>query len=352
MRIGIRADGGSKMGMGHIMRTLVLAKELKRQNNDVFYICRVDSGNELMKSLKVNREQQHDEIMNIFVSDKYKKGIDKVILEGFEVCFIREDYIVDDINNITADMLITDSYDIDEDYFDKTKTMFSKTVYIDDINLYHFNVDFLINQNIDAEDFIYRVNNYTKLMLGTEYVMLREEFKNVEVKSVKAKARDIMITLGGADPYHVTYKFLTWINKLDYNFHVVVGPSFENIEALRCFESDRIKLYYNADMVSIMRKCDMAISACGSTLYELAACGVPTIGVIIADNQLGIGEKLSNMGIIKNLGWHNKIDRESFIDSLTALAEDCSIRNKMSREAKIIIDGKGAERITNILMSS
>lgn len=49
-----------------------------------------------------------------------------------------------------------------------------------------------------------------------------------------------------------------------------------------------------------MEKCDVAISACGSTLYELAVCGVPTIGIIIADNQIGICEKLNNMGVIKN----------------------------------------------------
>ena len=40
MKIAIRADGGSKIGMGHIMRTLVLAKELAK-TNDVFYICRI-----------------------------------------------------------------------------------------------------------------------------------------------------------------------------------------------------------------------------------------------------------------------------------------------------------------------
>lgn len=342
MRIGIRADGGSKIGMGHIMRTLVLARELKRQNNDVFYICRIDSSNKHL----------HNDIVGIFVSDKYKKGIEKIMLEGFKVSYVREKFILDDISNISADMLITDSYNVNEEYFERTKAIFNKTTYIDDTNLYNFNVDFLINQNIDAEDFNYEVNNYTKLMLGTKYILLREEFRNLAPKHIKPKAFDIMITVGGADPFNVTDKILSWVNELNYNFHVVVGPSFNNTEALKKFENNKIKLYDNADMLKIMQKCDIAVSACGSTLYELAMCGVPTIGIIIADNQVGIAEKFSCMGIIKSLGWYDRINKDIFIDSVVSLSEDYHERNKINKEASLIIDGKGAERISKILTSN
>lgn len=352
MRIGIRADGGAKIGMGHIMRTLVLAKELRKHNNEVLYICRIDLLNRSIYNIEPHNKFFSDKTKKMDISDKYKKGIEKVILEGFKVCFVREDHLLEDISTISADLLITDSYDVDENYFNKTKAMFNKTAYIDDMNLYQFNVDFLINQNADAEDFICKAEDNTKLILGTKYIMLREEFRNLPPKNIKPKACNIMLTVGGADPFHLTDKILSWTKDLDYNFHVVVGPSFQDGEQLKSYENNKIKLYYNADMHNIMEKCDMAISACGSTLYELAACGVPTIGIVIADNQLGIGEKLNNMGIIKNLGWYDKIDKENFITNINKFISDYELRKTISQRASNLVDGKGVQRIAKILIEN
>lgn len=90
MKIAIRADGGNKIGMGHIMRTLVLAKELAKTNY-VFYICRDDNP----------------------LSDKYKSGIEKINGEGFNIITIDESNILDKLKDISADCLITDSYDVE-----------------------------------------------------------------------------------------------------------------------------------------------------------------------------------------------------------------------------------------------
>lgn len=354
MKIAIRADGGSQIGMGHIMRTLVLAKELSKINS-VFYICRIDEDDSYRDSSQIipNSVQAPVEelvILSKSLFHKYKKGIEKVISEGFKVLLVRENYLLQDLKSVNADLLITDSYDVDEEYFNKTKVMFNKTAYIDDMNLYYFNVDFLINQNVDAEDFNYKVNKDTKLMFGSKYIMLRKEFRNLPPKKIKQEVCDIMLTVGGSDPYHVTKKILSWIGDLDYCFHVVVGPSFDYGESLKNLQSDKIKLYFNADMCELMQSCDIAVSACGSTLYELAACGVPTLGIIIADNQRGIGNKLNNMEIINNLGWYNKISKKTFIKAINELAENYNQRKTMSEKASSIVDGKGVQRISKLLM--
>ncbi len=349
MKIAIRADGGSKIGMGHIMRTLVLAKELSK-NNDVFFLCRIDVSS-LQFFMKSSQVCQFNTDIEQGVSDKYKKGIEKILNEGFKVKLVREDYLIQDLQKVEADILITDSYDVDEEYFNRTKNMFSKTAYIDDMNLYYFNVDFLINQNIDGEDFSYKTNKETKLMVGCKYVMLREEFAQPSGKNVNEKVKDIMLTVGGADPNYITEKFLRWGSDLDYNFHVVIGPSFNANNSVKDFESEKIKIYYNANMYELMQKCDIAISACGSTLYELAVCGVPSIGIIIADNQEEIANKMHDLGIIKNIGWFNKIKKEDFIKVVKSVSKDYNLRKAMSKKASKIIDGKGAERISNILIS-
>lgn len=349
MKIAIQADGGAKIGMGHIMRTLVLAKELSKKS-EVFYLCRVDNINLSLQCYFNNNFKEInslDQLVQYGIDcNKYAQGIKKILCEGFKVILLKEDNLIDELKDIEADLLITDSYAVNEGYFEETKRFFKKTAYIDDMNQYYFNVDFLINQNCDAEDFYYRVNANTKLLLGTDYLLLRDEFKNLPNKNINQKVCDIMITVGGADPYNVTDKILNYISELNYNIHVVIGPSFEDISFVEKFKTDNVKFYYNADMCEIMKKCDMAISACGSTLYELSACGVPTIGIIIADNQKGIGSKLDRIGIIKNLGWYDKITKEILINTINSLANDYILRKSISeREAKLV-DGKGAERIT------
>lgn len=326
MKIAIRADGGANIGMGHIMRTLVLAKELSKVH-EVFYVCRVDNP----------------------LSEKYRIGIEKVKSQGFAAMEIREDFILLDLNDIEADLIITDSYDVDEKYFDETKRMFNKTAYIDDMNLYYFNIDFLINQNIDGVEFDYKVNKDTNLFIGSDYIMLREEFSYISEKYIKEEVKDIMITVGGSDPHHITEQILEYVKMMEYNFHIIVGPSFERVNYLKDFENSKVKLYYNANMYEIMQKCDIAVSACGSTLYELAVCGVPTLALIIADNQEGIAKKMDELSMIKNMGWYDNLIKDKFVNDLNYLCNDLRKRTEMSLKAKKAVDGKGVKRVVKEL---
>ena len=133
---------------------------------------------------------------------------------------------------------------------------------------------------------------------------------------------------------------------------MVIGPSFKDVNLLKNSESNKIKLYYNANMYEIMERCDIAVSACGSTLYELAACGVPTLGLVIADNQEGIDNKMHELGIIKNMGWYDKLSKDVVTETLVDLCNHYTVRNEMSSKAKKVVDGDGVKRIVKILMNS
>ncbi len=301
MKIAIRAEGSSQIGMGHIMRTLVLAKELAKAN-EVFYICKVDMS----------------------LSSRYKPGIDKIKSEGFKVLTINEDKFIKELCKVKADCLITDSYDVNEEYFNLTKDMFKVTGYIDDMNLYYFNVDFIINQNIEAEKLTYKVNKDTKLFLGTNYTMLREEFRKNHKKYIKKRSTRCYDNCRGADSYGITNIIYNYLKDLKFEFHIVIGSSFEeeNVEKLLELKNlkDNINLYFNANMIEIMNKCDIAISACGSTLYELAVCQAPTLGLIIADNQEKIAYKMHQKGLIYNLGWYTHLTKDKTIENIKKIS--------------------------------
>ncbi|OFS19725.1 MULTISPECIES: UDP-2,4-diacetamido-2,4,6-trideoxy-beta-L-altropyranose hydrolase [Clostridium] len=328
MKIAIRADGGLQIGMGHIMRTLVLAKELAK-TNDVFYICRIN-----------NKKME-----------KYASGIKKIKEYGFNVITISEEIFIEELCKIKADCLITDSYNVDEQYFYIIKKKFKITIYIDDMNLHYFNVDILINQNINAEKLQYKVNKDTKLLLGLDYLMLRDEFRNISKPINKPKIKDIMITIGGSDNNSITNKLCEYIKDLDFKFHIIIGPSFkdDSIKKLVTLSKEKksIKLYFNANMFLVMKKCDIAISACGSTLYELMACGIPTLGIIVADNQQLIAVNLHNNKVIYNLGWYKNLNKEKIYDKINDL--NINKRNLMSNYGRTFIDGKGVYRIAKVI---
>lgn len=321
MKIAFRADGGSIIGMGHIMRTLVLARELAK-TNDVFYVCRKDYP----------------------LTEKYKKGIEKVRAEGFKIILINEDIVINELSKIEADCLITDSYDVNEEYFNKTKKLFTKTGYVDDLNIYYYNVDFIINQNIAENK--YKCNEDTLLFLGTDYIMLREEFRNSKPNQIKTDIKNVLITMGGADPYNFTLKLLKCIKDLHYNFHVIIGPSFSNVDKieLEIKNNENIKLHFNANMIEIMKKNDIAISATGSTLYELGTLGIPTLGVILADNQEGVAKEMHKCGLIINLGWYDKIEKNEIVDAIIRIS-DSNLREKMSASTIKKINKNGAEKL-------
>lgn len=314
MRIIIRADGGVSIGMGHIMRTLVLTQHLN-DFAEIMYACK--DGYE------------------------FQAGRDYIRKSGFKVMEVDRDNIIEEILNIQGDCLITDSYDVNESYFDETKKGFAVTGYIDDLNSYRFNVDFIINQNSYAEDLCYKANTDTKLFLGSKYALLREEFINLPRKNIRKNIKDIMITMGGSDNNNFT-KIV--IDKISFaypsvNLHVVIGPSFVYEQDFKVTDNDKIKFYKNPKMSNIMEKCDLAISACGSTLYELAASGIPAIGMAIANNQKRAAKKMEALGVI--LYSKNIKEVPKHIEKL-----DYNKRINMSKLGQDLVDGLGGIRLS------
>ena len=116
----------------------------------------------------------------------------------------------------------------------------------------------------------------------------------------------------------------------------------------------RVDLLFNAtDMSPIMRNADLAVSACGTTLYELAACGVPTVGFSLVPEQTESGGSLSELGVIEYAGAaYEDLDgcAGRIVSSLEQLAVDMEKRCSMSKEFHKLSDGRGCDKISDELM--
>jgi UDP-2,4-diacetamido-2,4,6-trideoxy-beta-L-altropyranose hydrolase len=264
------------------------------------------------------------------------------------------------IVNKKARVILVDSYYATKQYLSELHD-FVKVIIFDDLSQLIYPANIVINYNINAVRSFYELNSSeaTTLLLGCNYVPLREEFVGIN-RVINNVVKNVLITTGGADIYNVAGRLLNAIcaNYAYQNivFHVVVGALNHNFKMLeKEFSNNKnIILYQNVEKMSeLMIGCDIAISAGGSTLYELCACGTPTISFSYADNQIPGAKEFDRFRIIKYAGdvrGKEELCFERIILGLNELCHHREHRNALSIKMQEVVDGNGTERITRVVL--
>lgn len=274
------------------------------------------------------------------------------------------DKLVKLIREREIDRLLIDSYFVTDDYLKKIGKL-TKVYYIDDLDKFIYPVHTLINYSIYADKFHYEERYMaagmdTKFLLGSKYTPLRKEFSEISF-SVREQVSDILITTGGTDNYNIAGHLIE--NLLDtpllhsITMHVVVGAYNKHKDYLYQLqkENDKICIHENVtEMAKLMVSCDIAISAGGTTLYELSACGVPTITFSIADNQLDNVRRFSEEELMIYAGdVRDGMVRicDNIRKSVRMLVSDSMARKKFSDKMKAMDVCNGCRNIIDELMS-
>ncbi len=351
MNIFFLAHGSQMIGMGHIMRCLALAEELRFRGNDVCFLSKFELG---IKRIKEECFKVIKMPSNEIKVRGFSFGDHQELLE--DISFFEEKF-----GNARFDILIVDSYNVSERLFENARKWFSTLVYIDDLNAFSYNVDILVNGTAAAPFMSYKKGNENEeMLLGLSYNMLRKEFQEILTRKPRRLVRDVFITTGASDPYYMSEKILDLLTEAewfhDMNFHVIIGGGFEEgiYERIANKKFSNITIYSSPDRISdIMKICDFAITSGGSTLYELAACGIPSIVFQYSDNQHWQIKILEQQGIIYNIGDYKKLESNTLIQFIEKMRNDFKEREKLVERLIELVDGKGvwriAERISNQL---
>lgn len=330
-----RADASSQIGVGHLTRCLCLADGLKKRGVECLFASKDYRGNLFRKV-----EQKGFRVETIDAG----AGLDRDL-----------DLTTQAIKKHRADVLVTDSYDINSDYLRNIKGEVRLLLSIDDLVQTHFYADILLNQNLGVreEDYQDKIEPYTKLLLGPEYALLRDEFaeRHARKKQISYNAKNILVTLGGGDPDNQTLKVvrgLKTINSLYVN--VLLGPSYQDTGELERFVEDNggnICILKNCqDVAERMRWADLAVSSGGSTCWEMACLGLPNSVMVLADNQRRIAQALDNQGISVNLGWFEQVTEADIKRNVLELLSNPRKREQMSKKGQQLVDGRGVERVS------
>jgi len=230
-------------------------------------------------------------------------------------------------------------------------------------------VDILVNYNAYAESDtyakLYRGLKEPNFILGPRYAPLRSMFKEIEKKVQPKRVENILISTGGADELHLSLAIVRYLveqGNADKTYHILLGAMNTDKKEIELLAGDSIVLHENIiDMKSLIANCDLAISAAGSTLYEICACGVPLITFSVADNQILGADAFERIGLGENIGDLRDPDsinpkqdmsgslEKSAVNRIMYAAQELSSnyekRVKMGVKMQTMVDGFGADRI-------
>jgi UDP-2,4-diacetamido-2,4,6-trideoxy-beta-L-altropyranose hydrolase len=328
----IRADATPAMGAGHIMRCIALAKAWKRNKGDVLFVSAASVPFALQR---IRREGFELEQPPVEAGSQEDATLARTIGEARR-----------------AQWIAIDGYHFGEVFLDTVGAKGSKILLIDDVGRRSANADVILNQNLHASATMYpERHSKTSLLLGTRFAMLRQEFVGgypEQARQIPGLATKIFVTLGGGTQTTALTEILRAVGSLGSEIEVaVVGcdpskvPQFER--------SARISFLGSLeDMSPVMAWADIAISAAGSTCWELCRFGVPSILIDLADNQRLLGRELHSIGIAMHIPGE-KADADAIIHALRELIPDEKRRREMSEKGMALVDGNGSQRVVAAL---
>lgn len=330
-----RTDGNSIIGTGHVMRCLSIAEQLSNNDVDVVFI---------------NADKEMSEVIEKRGYKTYCLGTNWNRLDE-EI-----DRLCEVVGEYNAYAVVVDTYYVTEKYLQELNRCI-RVYYIDDLNSFKYPVSYIINYNIYSLLIDYDKEYYDELYIGTLYAPLRSEFIGIDER-IYSGIKKILITSGGTDEFNVVGNILeNFVNNNYYSdkeFYCVLGIFNSHIMELKkkydCY--DNVHFLINIDnMAEYMKSCDVAITAGGTTCYELCACGIPFIIYSLADNQLQIAESFSTMGIAPWVGDIRKDLKQCICNIDTEIKRLSNIESWMNRSRLIqkLVDGNGAKRIAEAL---
>lgn len=329
----IRTDMNKTIATGHVMRCLAIADAARDLEEETCFILADE------KAVKVLEERGYGYIiLNTLWNDM---NAELPLLEKV----VRERQI---------ESILIDSYQVTENYLKRLSEIVQIT-YLDDLNAFDYPVNSIICYANYWEKFQYtRKYKEKKLFLGTAYVPLRKEFSNNKKKKISPQVENLLLLSGGTDFYDVLEQVLYCLDKKNYQrIDVICGRYYTKYETLM----KKYSLYKNihiykavANIQDFMKKADLAVSAGGTTLYELCAMGTPTISYSFVDNQLENVKKFQEDKIIDYAGDVRYDDITKKINEyLIIYHTDYKLREERAGKMQELVDGKGAMRIAELL---
>jgi spore coat polysaccharide biosynthesis predicted glycosyltransferase SpsG len=255
-------------------------------------------------------------------------------------------------------IIIVDSYDIDADYVAALRRTGALIVAFDDLAAVRTSAHVVVNGAAGAETLAYEpATPDTRILAGASYALLHKAFWNVPARHVARIATRVLVAVGGADPCRALPRIVHALDVVSERIETtaVIGPFFprDRSELLPERYVHRVRFVDTPDdLLQLMLDADIAVSAGGQTLYELAATGTPAVAVEVASNQGFQIRGLAAAGVVFDAGQLSDRDFDARLSTaVERLLSDVAAREKMSVCGRRLVDGRGAARVAAAIAS-
>lgn len=345
-----RADASPRVGIGHVMRCLALARAWQAGGGRSVFLSYCQ-GKTLCQRLAAEGIEQ------IGLTEVHPDPEDlKSALQALRAISRTSSGSQGTAPDALASgWCVLDGYHFDPAYQRALRVAGCRLLVIDDTAHWpEYHADIVLNQNITANQLTYTCNSDATVLLGTRYVLLRPEFlawRGWERKTPEV-ARRVLVTMGGADEGNVSLQVIQMLQHVgirDLEVKVLIGPANTHLPVLResvaslGFTTELLTEV--TDMPGTMAWADVAISGAGSTCWELAFMGVPSIVLTLAENQAAIAAELQAGGVAVHFGRPSRLNGPDLSEALLQLAATRNTRALMSERGRSLVDGWGADRV-------
>lgn len=354
-----RADAGLEIGTGHVMRCLTLGDALHAEGAEAIFVTRANCGH--------------------MIPAITGRGHRAVVLPGntgapygdhpappAHAAWLEADWRVDAaatrvvLEDTGADWLVMDHYALDRAWQQDALPEGVSLMVLDDLADRPHVADVLLDQNAgrQAADYDGLVPAGCDLRIGPAHALLRPEFARLRPEALNRRAalerpQTLLVTLGGIDKNNATGRVLDALAAADaaaeLRITVVMGGSAPHLDAVRARAATMPMPTQVAagvhDMAQRMTVADLCIGAAGSTAWERCTLGLPTLQVVLADNQLEAARGMAAAGVSRALPFP---DAPDFATALAAGLTELSFPGAyraMARSAATLTDGLGAVRL-------
>ncbi len=338
----IRADASFTMGTGHVMRCLALAQAWQDEGGSCVFALA-----EITPAVEQRLRSEKCEVVSVVAARGSQQDA---------AC------VVDLAAKNQAAWVVVDGYQFDVAYQRTLKAAGLRVLIVDDGGRCgSYCADLVLDQGPDASEVPYRNREtYTRLLLGTQYVMLRREFTAWRdwKREIPPLAQRLLVTIGGSDPEGLTSRIIEALRALATPLAttvVVGGSNPRRAELQRANDKTPSSIHLVCDppnMPELMAQSDLAVICAGGTLWELLYMGCASLIYVRDEAQRQIIARLHAAGPIDNLGAVWEFEGARLRASMAELAASHKRREEMAQLGRQMVDGEGPRRVLYELLRS
>lgn len=332
-----RCDASPSIGGGHVMRCLALAEALAESGWQVTFATRPST----LVTLPMLTGTGYPLRRVVADGDEEPRELARLVPEG-------------------CDLLVVDNYAWDAANERTCRGWAERILVLDDVTGRNHDCDLLLDSAV-GDKLLYsnRVPADALVLSGPRHALVRRAFVRARASAIARrrgqKVRSVLVSFGATDPFNAAAVALDALDEVlpEANVTVALSSQAPHLESLRQRAGRKVRFALDVtDMAELLASADLAIGAAGGMSFERAALGLPSIVVVLADNQRNLGALFVGAGAAADAGALDSSTGDRLRRAIRLLANDDDAREAMAAKATALVDGKGPRRVAAAIAGS